>query len=431
MEVQEIGVIGTGDMGKLHATEFAKLGYRVNVCDLPEKRGELEANLGDVKGIKILDDGVAVSRRSDLTFYLVEMENTGEALAKYGHSTKKGYVVSLGTSVMTPFVEAAEKYLPKDAHVINWHWLFGHSVIPQGKSSALVNYRSSPEAFQASMGAFGKVGIKIEEILHQDGLLAYQVHDKIMADTQAVTHMGFESMGTAWKNAGFYPWENPQYAGGIDNIKALMTLRVLGGKSHVYGGLAILNPFAQEQISQYARSVSELYAMMVQGDKDGFRKRIAEAAEFVFGNGGKTGLLLDDRIMGEYSLGAIPEEDRKDNTHLSQLAAPDAWRNLRIIPYKNFICKTPPFMLRVGIVEYLFRNPELLEKSIDTALNNKEMIEGDLPFVNAVKEWASIIGRGDMASYKREFENTKSFFPPEKLKAAKKKSDELIERLAA
>jgi len=264
----------------------------------------------------------------------------------------------------------------------------------------LVNYRSSPEAFQASMGAFGKVGIKIEEILHQDGLLAYQVHDKIMADTQAVTHMGFESMGTAWKNAGFYPWENPQYAGGIDNIKALMTLRVLGGKSHVYGGLAILNPFAQEQISQYARSVSELYAMMVQGDKDGFRKRIAEAAEFVFGNGGKTGLLLDDRIMGEYSLGAIPEEDRKDNTHLSQLAAPDAWRNLRIIPYKNFICKTPPFMLRVGIVEYLFRNPELLEKSIDTALNNKEMIEGDLPFVNAVKEWASIIGRGDMASFK-------------------------------
>jgi prephenate dehydrogenase (NADP+) len=65
-----------------------------------------------------------------------------------------------------------------------------------------------------------------------------------VADTQAVTHVGFESMGTAWKSAGFFPWENASYAGGIDNVKILTTLRIFSYKAHVYAGLAILNPYA-------------------------------------------------------------------------------------------------------------------------------------------------------------------------------------------
>ncbi|WP_246230160.1 hypothetical protein [Mucilaginibacter humi] len=42
----------------------------------------------------------------------------------------------------------------------------------------------------------------------------------------------------------------------------------------------------------------------------------------------------------------------------------DAWYHLGVNPYDNLICQTPPFRLRLGIAEYLFKDEELLEESI-------------------------------------------------------------------
>jgi len=417
----EIGVIGTGDMGKLYAKEFARASYRVNCCDLPENRGQLEKEL-EGTGVRILDDGVAVSRRSDLIFYLVEVENIARAVALYGHSTKKNAIVSSGTSVMTPAVEAFEKDLPKDASVINWHWLFGPSIKPQGRSTALVNHRSNKHSYRRARDAYEAIRTKIIE------LPSYHEHDKKTADTQPVTHVGFEAMGTAWKNMGSFPWENTTYVGGIDNVKILMCLRIYDGKSHVYSGLAIYNPYAREQVKQYAKSVSDLFSLMIQEDEQKFRERINKAGEFVF-NDKNPLILLDDRVMGEFSLG-IPSEQRTPNSHLSLLSMVDAWYQARINPYDNMICQTPVFRLRLGIVEYLFRNQELLEESIQTALHKKEIRRDDLEFHTAVREWATIIGNGDTTGYHRQFEDTKAFFGEDRLIDGKRKSDELIRRLS-
>jgi len=257
--------------------------------------------------------------------------------------------------------------------------------------------------------------------------MSYQEHDKITADTQAVTHVGFESMGTAWKNAGFYPWENPSYVGGIDNVKVLVALRIYSGKSHVYAGLAILNPLANEQIMQYAESESELFKMMIQEDECQFRDRMRRAGDFVFGSGDSP-ILLDDKVMDEFSL-ASPPGERKPNSHLSLLAMVDAWYRLGINPYHNLICQTPLFRLRLGIAEYLFRDNELLEESLETALFDKEIRGHDLGFHTAVMEWASIIEHGDIAGYKQQFNSTRAFFPEEKLEEAKRRSNELIKKL--
>ena len=58
----------------------------------------------------------------------------------------------------------------------------------------------------------------------------------------------------------------------------------------------------------------------------------------------------------------------------------DAWHQLKINPYDNMMCQTPPFKLRLGIVEYLFKNDELLEKTIKTALYDKSIRGDDLEF---------------------------------------------------
>ena len=137
--------------------------------------------------------------------------------------------------------------------------------------------------------------------------------------------------------------------------------------------------------------------------------------------------MLDDNVMKEFSLAGIPG-DRKPNSHLSLLSMADSWYNLGVNPYDNLICQTPPFKLRLGIVEYLFRNEELLEESIETALYDKKIRGDDLEFHSAVREWSSIIGYGDMDGYKQHFEQVKLFFDGrlEHGRAAKYRNDQKI-----
>ena len=416
----DIGIIGLGDMGKLYARKFAEAGYRVSGCDLPSRRSKLEEELVG-KDIRILDDGVAVARKSDFLIYSVEAENIKEVVERYGPSAKQGAIVAGQTSVKAPEIEAFEKYFPDDVNIVTCHSLHGPTVDPKGQTLVAINHRSSKKAYKRALETFGALGSNIVEIP------TYQEHDKITADTQAVTHVGFESMGTAWKNAGFFPWENESYAGGIDNVKALLGLRIYSGKSHVYAGLALLNPSARDQVKQYAKSESELFKMMIREDEEPFRERMKRAGDFVFGSGNAP-ILLDDDVMGEFSLG-IPPEQRKPNSHLSLLSMVDAWHQMDINPYDNMICQTPPFRLRLGIAEYLFRNSELLEETLYTAIHDKEIRGDDLEFHSAVREWTSIIEHQDMTGYKQQFENTRAFFES-RLPEAKQRSTELIKRLS-
>lgn len=57
-------------------------------------------------------------------------------------------------------------------------------------------------------------------------------------------------------------------------MKTLMMLRIYSNKWHVYGGLALLNPSAKPQIRQYAKSVSELFKLIIQEREQEFKERI-------------------------------------------------------------------------------------------------------------------------------------------------------------
>lgn len=417
----EIGLIGLGDMGKSYAKEFAKKGFNVSGYDLPEKRSQLEEEL-EGTGIKLFDKPSHVARISDYLIYAVEAENIEHVILESIDSIKKGAIVGGETSVKTPEILALEKYAPSDVNIVSSHSLRAPSVNPVGQTLVTIRHRSTDEAYKRALTTLEALGSNIVEIPD------YMEHDRITADTQSGTHLAFQSIGTAWQNAGVFPWENKGYDGGIDNIKVLLALRIYGGKSHVFGGLALLNPYARKQVNQYAKSESELFKMMIQEDKTRFMQRMNRAADFVFGKGDKP-ILLDDATMGEFSLG-IQSEETKVNSHLSQLTMVDAWYQMGINPYKhNKLCGTPQFRLSLGITEYLFRNPNLLEETYHTAIHNKEIRGDDLEFHSAVREWASIIGHGDMDGYKQKFDTTKDFFKG-MLSDAKEKSDFLIEKLS-
>ncbi|HTI61019.1 prephenate dehydrogenase [Mucilaginibacter sp.] len=414
-----IGVIGLGDMGKLYAKAFAKAGYAVCGCDLPENMHRLMDEL-EPFGIKIIEHGSDVARSCDLVIYSVEADRLADVVAAYGPSTKYGAIVAGQTSVKHPEIAIFEKHLPADAQIITFHAMHGPGFEPKGQKLILIRHRADDAAYNRMLELFTAVETDIVEIAD------YHEHDKIVADTQAVTHVGFESMGTAWKEAGFFPWDNGSYIGGIDNVKILTTLRIFSYKAHVYAGLAILNPYARQQVKRYAVSESELFKLMIKEEEKAFRDRLYRARDFVFHESRKP-IMLNDKVMKEFSLGQNAET-RKPNSHLSILSMVDAWYHLGVNPYDNLIGQTPPFRLRLGIAEYLFKNEELLEESIETALYDKTIRGDDLEFHSAVREWSAIIGYGDMEGYKKHFNDVQAFFK-DRLEDGKRQSAELIRRL--
>jgi prephenate dehydrogenase (NADP+) len=274
-----------------------------------------------------------VSRISDWIIYSVEAKLIQQVVAEYGPSTKLGAIVGGQTSCKAPELAAFEKYLPNDVEIVSCHSLHGPSVDPKGQPLVIIQHRAKQESVDLVTKILSCLKSKIV-------YLSGDMHDRITADTQAVTHAAFLSMGSAWAANQQFPWAIPRYIGGIENVKINITLRIYSSKWHVYAGLAILNPAAKRQIRQYAESVTELFKLMLGGHRDELKKRVKTAAAAVFSKDASQDLLLRDDVLDRFSLSQTPQE-RTPNNHLSLLAIVDCWWKLGIVPYDHMICSTP------------------------------------------------------------------------------------------
>ena len=300
---------------------------------------------------------------------------------------------------------AFEEHLPEDVQIISCHSLHGPKVDPKGQPLAIIKQRATDESLalvQTILSCFNSVFVH----------LTAEEHDRITADTQAVTHAAFLSMGTAWQANQQFPWEMSRYVGGIENVKCNIMLRIYSNKWHVYAGLAILNSWAKRQIRQYAESVTELFKLMLAGHRIEFERRIKSAGAAVFGSvRNKRDLLLKDDLLDKFSLGKTLKE-KTPNNHLSLLAMVDCWWKLGIIPYDHMICSTPPFRLWIGVTEYLFRKPSLLDEAIRTAIEDNTFRADDLEFTFAARGWSDCVSFGDFEAYQDRFERIQAYFAP-------------------
>ena len=230
--------------------------------------------------------------------------------------------------------------------IISCHSLHGPNVDTKDQPLVLIKHR----ALQESLVRVEKIFSCFESTYVH---LTAEMHDRITADTQAVTHAAFLSMGTAWQANNQFPWEIGRYVGGIENVKINVTLRIYSNKWHVYAGLAILNPSAKQQIRQYAESVTELFKLMLGGQRAELTKRVKTAGEAVFrSERGNEELLLKDEVLDRFSLGKVPKE-KTPNNHLSLLAMVDCWWKLGIVPYDHMICSTPASHTLLGRRPYV------------------------------------------------------------------------------
>ncbi|EJU03432.1 prephenate dehydrogenase [Dacryopinax primogenitus] len=404
-----IGLIGMGEMGRMYCKRFSNAGWaHINVCDRPENFENLKADVQGLSGVSVLKDGHLVSRVSDIIFYSVEAEYIDKVVAEYGQSTKVGAIVAGQTSVKSPEKLAFEKYLPNDVHIVSCHSLHGPTVSTEGQPLVLIQHRAPDWALHAMENLLASFKSRYV-------YLTYDEHDVVTANTQAVTHAAFLSMGTAWHCSMSYPWEMGQYVGGIETVKVNIMLRIYANKWHVYAGLAILNPSARMQIDQYAQSVTDLFKMMISGDEVALKKRMYEAREIVFSSSEKQRppILLSEEILDRFSLGVRPQTPTRPsaNSHLSLLAMVDCWAALRILPYKHLdLAATPIFRMWIGVAEYLFRSNDRLDAAVQAAVHDVSHRSDDLEFVVAARGWSQCVSFGSFELYRERFTHTATFF---------------------
>lgn len=241
-------------------------------------------------------------------------------------------------------------------------------------------------------------------------------------------------MGTAWAAQRSYPWEHGYYVGGIETVKVNIMLRIYANKWHVYAGLAILNPSARIQIDQYAASATNLFRLMLEGNRAELRARLYRAREKVFE--GKDmhrhpTILLSEDMLDRFSLGKKPQYTGQSpispsggtttaNSHLSLLAMVDCWATLDIHPFDHLsLAATPLFRLWIGVAEYLFRSTTRLDNAIDAALHDVSHRADDLEFVIAARGWSQCVQFGSFELYRQRFEATAEFFRPRFAESAK------------
>ncbi|OTA88556.1 hypothetical protein M434DRAFT_80269 [Hypoxylon sp. CO27-5] len=410
MEKFVVGIIGMGDMGKMYARRLSDAGWSVMACDKEELFEGLREEFASRNNIQILRNGHLVSRASDYIIYSVEAAAIDRVVAEYGPSTKLGAIVGGQTSCKDPEIKAFEDHLPGDVDIVSCHSLHGPKVDTRDQPLVIIKHRASEDSFK-----------KVENVLRclhsKHVYLSAHEHDRITADTQAVTHAAFLSMGKAWHNMRQFPWEGARYVGGIENVKINLTMRIYSQKWHVYAGLAILNPEARKQIDQYAKSVTELYKLMLGGHLSELRARVLAAKEKVFGKEHEPKWadkpLLKDEVLDQFSIGGHRIDHKPlPNNHLSLLAMVDCWSALGIVPYDHMLCSTPLFRLWLGVTEHLFRDPGRLDEALRIAVEDNTFRSDDLEFTFAARGWAECVGLGHFETWKERFVVTQKFFEP-------------------
>lgn len=424
-----VGLIGMGEMGRMYADRLAAAGNcQLLVCDRPEGFESLRADYRDIHNLKVVPNGYLVSRASDLIIYSVDAQNLEKIVAQYGPATKQGSIVAAQTSVKAPEQIAFEKHLPDDIKVCSIHSLHAPSIPPDGQALVLIPFRCSDADKAWVKDILAPLNSRYVE-------LSYEQHDVVMANTQACTHAAFLSMGTAWNATGRFPWDSGRYLGGIEVAKINITLRIYSSKWHVYAGLAILNPVARIQIDQFARSATELFVLMISRDEEGFRKRVYAGRDHVFGppdspiKSTTPPMFLSDEVFSTFAIGEPAAGPSPPNSHLTILAIVDCWRQLDLNPFLHLeLAATPVFRLWFGLIHYLFRSSERLDKAIHAALNNLDYRNDDCEFVLAARGWSQCISYGDFDLYQTRFQDTAKFFEPN-IKEGKGKGDAMMKHI--
>ena len=412
----KIGFIGgAGEMASLYARILHEKEHEILVSDTDKER--LRQEYAGLE-VRICESNKEAARLSDLLVYSTPIPETPEIIKESAPFLRENAAVGGFTSVKVYEVDALLKYSPVDAEIITFHPMHGPSLKPENQKFIIIPVRTGNGSKLEEIEGIAKLkGIGVSYIN------SAKEHDKIMADTQILTHFAFLSMGNAWRMLGFLPEGNKTYQNEVDRIKALFTKRILSQNPEVYAGIAIFNPEAKSHVRQYINSLDSIMESVLKEDRKNLFAKWQDIVNFL----GKDELKTSDKVLNklfsqDYNI------ESQTNSYLSQFALGDSFMNLGIKPQDNIAFQSPPYKILSLLVHKILNGNS--EHYINNAIHNLETKRHDYYFCKSATVLAEIVESGNYQGFIDFFKKSAEFFGEDELEKARIETDELIERLA-
>ncbi len=249
----KIGIIGgNGKTGRWFANFFRENGLEVIISDL---NTEL-SNKGLVE-------------KSDAVVFSVPIGITHDIIKEVVPFTRKGQILIDLTSIKTA---AVKEMMKSDCEVLSVHPMFSHHVKTIKNQKIIFckcREKSKTKIFEEM---FNKAGAKIKESTPE-------IHDKIMATIQGLTHFNAIVIAHTLKRLGVNIKESLEYTSPIYKIRMDMIGRIMAQDPRLYAEIESLNPYTQKSVEQMMASSWELFQFIRSQNIRGFIEYFEEASE--------------------------------------------------------------------------------------------------------------------------------------------------------
>ena len=244
MDKFAIGIVGgTGGIGKWFAAFFAAEGYTVHVT-------------GRSTGMPLPE----LADRCPVVIVSVPIAATIEAIRQVGPHLPEGSLLMDFTSLKEEPVR--EMLKATAAEVVGCHPLFG----PDCPSLAGQNIVLCPARGDRWLN-------RMEELFTKGGarvtVTTPEVHDRMMALVQGLTHLDTILMGLTLKESGITEATLDAFSTPVFRTKRAIFEKVFGARPELYAGLLAGNRNMQGILEMYEKNLHILKSLILSGDSSG------------------------------------------------------------------------------------------------------------------------------------------------------------------
>ena len=382
-----MAVIGGGIMGKYttDATVANHTGMDVRIWETDKlKRAELQR-----AGYRVINDPTQELGGMDSIMYCTPVDVIGQSLEQtlpyvrgdvqiFDQLSRKLPFASefervrgeieggLERAVVTPIHTMANPTAKTSQESIN---------IALNQRLAIMAYQANPDQLENVVDFFSGYSRRIHLF---DGVFE---HDERTANTQVNTSRLLLSIASAYAETGKYVWQNTN---AIDRIKFALAMRLMKPAAHVYRNIQFGNDIGNKITKNASRVEQELFQLIVEGDKMGYRKRVMDARNFLFPNLDEPPIFTDDdikKLTGDMNM-------INDHFSLVQYMVERAESGKSLVD--DYKAGTPNFDLLLCLVDRLCKDEKLFNQALDIPFdpNLTAFVDEDRIFHDQINGWS-------------------------------------------
>ena len=229
MKILIIG--GTGELGQWFTRFFRRMNHDVTIWG---KSGRVE--VAEELGVAYAHDLSAAIRESDIVIISVLIDVTEEMIRAVAPKMSRGSLLMDLTSIKKMPLAAMEEFAPAGVEVIGTHPMFGPSIPDiRGQTVMITKSTRCERWLPVILEIFEGEGANVE-------IVDADVHDRVMAVVQGLTHFAYLSIGSTFRSLNFNVSESRKFMSPVYEIMLDFVGRILGQNPHLYAMIQMNNP---------------------------------------------------------------------------------------------------------------------------------------------------------------------------------------------